>query len=280
MNQTRDECDDTTAGMFNTTFIKKFLDPAHGVAGPREKVDVFVSKIQRVTSSTIEENTQQKIHFWRARMFLKIAKLYTEKAWFTQKKPRKFYLLYRGFDLTSSKESLVEYKKNYLQLSLSSIERALALQHHTTNKHCYYECIKLKAHILCTLSACDEYSERRRCEQALECLLVLNELEEQEQKEEGKGTKEMIIYIAHAVSEKNGSWENLVQLEKRFDAFETSKKKRAANNTEEEAVGVVNNDSKRGNAHRDDYSNYFNELEYDGDDREALESIIDSIIIT
>ena len=212
-------------------------------------------------------------------MFLKIAKLYTEKAWFTQKKPRKFYLLYRGFDLTSSKESLVEYKKNYLQLSLSSIERALALQHHTTNKHCYYECIKLKAHILCTLSACDEYSERRRCEQALECLLVLNELEEQEQKEEGKGTKEMIMYIAHAVSEKNGSWENLVQLEKRFDAFETSKKKRAANNTEEEAVGVVNNDSKRGNAHRDDYSNYFNELEYDGDDREALESIIDSIIM-
>ena len=59
--------------MFNTTFIKKFLDPAHGVAGPREKVDVFVSKIQRVTSSTIEENTQQKIHFWRALMFLKIA---------------------------------------------------------------------------------------------------------------------------------------------------------------------------------------------------------------
>ena len=211
-------------------------------------------------------------------MFLKIAKLYTEKAWSTQKKPRKFYLLYRGFDLTSSKESLVEYKKNYLQLSLSSIERALALQHHTTNKHCYYECIKLKAHILCTLSACDEYSERRRCEQALECLLVLNELEEQEQKEEGKGTKEMIMYIAHAVSEKNGSWENLVRLEKRFDAFETSKKKRA-NNTEKEAVGVVSNDSKRGNAHRDDYSNYFNELEYDGDDREALESIIDSIII-
>ena len=110
--------------------------------------------------------------------------------------------------------------------------------------------------------------------------MVLNELEEQEQKEEGKGTKEMIMYIAHAVSEKNGSWENLVQLEKRFDAFETSKKKRAANNTEEEAVGVVNNDSKKGNAHRDDYSNYFNELEYDGDDREALESIIDSIIIT
>ena len=135
MNQTRDECDDTTARMFNTTFIKKFLDPVHGVAGPREKVDMFVSKIQRVTTSTIEENTQQKIHFWRARMFLKIAKLYTEKAWSTQKKPRKFYLLYRGFDLTSSKESLVEYKKNYLQLSLSFIERALALQHHTTNKH-------------------------------------------------------------------------------------------------------------------------------------------------
>ena len=107
--------------------------------------------------------------------------------------------------------------------------------------------------------------------------MVLNELEEQEEKEEGKDTKEMIMYIAHAVSEKNGSWENLVRLEKRFDAFETSKKKRA-NNTEEEAVGVVSNDSK--NAHRDDYSNYFNELEYDGDDREALESIIDSIIIT
>ena len=69
------------------------------------------------------------------------------------------------------------------------------------------------------LERIDEYSERRRCEQALECLLVLNELEEQEQKEEGKGTKEMIMYIAHAVSEKNGSWENLVQLEKRFDAL-------------------------------------------------------------
>ena len=136
--------------MFNTTFIKKFLDPAHGVAGPREKVDVFVSKIQRVTTSTIEENTQQKIHFWRARMFLKIANVH-RKSVVHAKKPRKFYLLYRGFDLTSSKESLVEYKKNYLQLSLSSIERALALQHHTTNKHCYYECIKLKAHILCTL---------------------------------------------------------------------------------------------------------------------------------
>ena len=64
------------------------------------------------------------------------------------------------------------------------------------------------------------------------------------------------------------------------DFFKSHKKKRAANNTEEEAVGVVKNDSKRGNAHRDDDSNYFNELEYDGDDREALESIIDSIIIT
>lgn len=195
-------------------------------------------------------------------MFLKIAKLYTDKAYNAQKKPRKFFLLYRGFDSTSSKDSLVEFKKNYLQLSLSSIERALDLQQHYTNKHYYYECLKLKAHILCTLSACDEYSERRRCEQALECLLLLNELEGEEESD----TKKMIMHIAHAVAEKNGSWENLVRLEKRFEEKEREEEKqKSAAQAEDE--------------YKDDYSNYFNELEYDEDDREALESIIDSIII-
>ena len=259
-NSTKTVSCSSDGGKLNTTFIKRFFDPAHGDSGPREKVSKIVSKIQRVTTTSNAE--EETIHYWRAKMFLKIAKLYTDKAYNAQKKPRKFFLLYRGFDSTSSKDSLVEFKKNYLQLSLSSIERALDLQQHYTNKHYYYECLKLKAHILCTFSACDEYSERRRCEQALECLLLLNELEGEEESD----TKKMIMHIAHAVAEKNGSWENLVRLEKRFEEKEREeeKQKSAAQAKDE---------------YKDDYSNYFNELEYDEDDREALESIIDSIII-
>jgi predicted Holliday junction resolvase-like endonuclease len=76
----------------------------------------------------------------------------------------------------------------------------------------------------------------------------------------------MIMHIAHAVAEKNGSWENLVRLEKRFEEKEREEEKRkSAAQAEDE--------------YKEDYSNYFNELEYDEDDREALESIIDSIII-
>ena len=269
-----------------SAYVKQFFDPAHGDSGPREKIDVLVSKIQRLStqsssSGVKERNTdeqQKKIHYWRAKMFLKVAKLYTEKAWVQQKKPRKFFLLFRGFDVTSSKETLVEYKKNYLQLSLSSIERALDLQQHATNEYYYYECVKLKAHILCTLSACDAYSERRRCEQALECLLLLNELEEiEKEKGEETETKKMIMHIAHAVAEKKGSWENLVRLEKRFEEDYESERKEAA---AKEEVEEEENSVAKAYEYRDDYSNYFNELEYDrDDDREALERIIDSIVI-
>tara|TARA_B110000483_G_scaffold24901_1_gene29492 strand:+ start:333 stop:662 length:330 start_codon:yes stop_codon:yes gene_type:complete len=108
--------------------------------------------------------------------------------------------------------------------------------------------------------------------------LLLNELEEKEkEKGEETDTKKMIMHIAHAVAEKKGSWENLVRLEKRFDEDYESERKEAA---AKEEVEEEENSVAKAYEYRDDYSNYFNELEYDrDDDREALERIIDSIVI-
>jgi hypothetical protein len=109
------------------------------------------------TAATISGEQEEKlalaaVHLWRAKMHVRLSNLYSEKAWDSKKFPRKFYLKYRGFGPTHQRSDLVEFRKLYLRCALSSSERAVELAPFS------YECVMLKACILCLLISFGGYS--------------------------------------------------------------------------------------------------------------------------
>ena len=222
--------------LHNSKFIKKFFDESE--RGAKIDIALLVRKVLKVNCDVDDDLGQRKeqqkqrlliqTHLWRANVFTRIAKLYTTNVWNCQGNPRKFFLKYRGFGISDNESNLISYFRNYLTIGLSSCQRAIDMlinrrkeeeEEGNNYEKYYYNCIKLKCTILCSLCACSLYDEKKKCQECLECLLLLQTLEEQNNdnnnndKESMNHTKKMIIHISHAVAEKNGSWDNLFQMQ-------------------------------------------------------------------
>jgi len=186
------------------------------------------------TAATISGEQEEKlalaaVHLWRAKMHVRLSNLYSEKAWDSKKFPRKFYLKYRGFRPTHQRSDLVEFRKLYLRCALSSSERAVELAPFS------YECVMLKACILCLLISFGGYMRDIYCEKALtscrramslhrmpqiadnrERAILYNSTQDRTSAQATESRRSdarmaslwnMAIFAAHTVATKRGSWD-------------------------------------------------------------------------
>lgn len=197
-----------------------------------------VQRIKRIVradiASTIcgeqeERLAQAALHLWRAKMHVQLSNLYSEKSWDGMKFPRKYFLKYRGFGPMHERSDLVHFRKLFLQCALPSAERACDLAPFS------YECVMLKACILCLLIGFGGYMSETHCEKALvtcrramtlhrmpqiaddrERAILYNSAQDRTSADASVGARsdtcmgslwDMAIFAAHLVAEKRGGWD-------------------------------------------------------------------------
>ena len=82
------------------------------------------------------------VHFWRARMMVRLSSLYSDAAWDAQEKPRKFFIKHRGFGVSHGKRDLRTHRRMFLRCALASAERAAEMAPSSV------ECATLHASVL------------------------------------------------------------------------------------------------------------------------------------
>lgn len=197
-----------------------------------------VQRIKRIVradiASTIcgeqeERLAQAALHLWRAKMHVQLSNLYSEKSWDEMKFPRKYFLKYRGFGPMHQRSDLVHFRKLFLQCALPSAERACDLAPFS------YECVMLKACILCLLIGFGGYMSEAHCEKALmtcrramtlhrmpqiadnrERAILYNSAQDRTSADASVGARsdtcmgslwDMATFAAHVVAEKRGGWD-------------------------------------------------------------------------
>ena len=215
------ECDDATSRGADVSSIAR-------------RVQRTSRQIRSDIACTISGEQEGKLvlaatHHWRAKMHVRLSHLYTDKAWESKKFPRKFYIKYRGFGPTHQRDDLAEFRKMYLRCALSNALRAVELAPFS------YECVMLKACILCLLVGFGGYTREMYCEDALiacrramslhrmpqiaddrERAILYNSTSDRDgPRKFGSGRSQatmtslwdMAIFAAHTVAVKRGGWD-------------------------------------------------------------------------
>jgi len=127
-----------------------------GSGSPRVPKPAGIYKVSRAvqraspctmsTSSVDEDDAdglrRAAVHFWRARMMVRLSSLYSDAAWDAQEKPRKFFIKHRGFGVSHGKRDLRTHRRMFLRCALASAERAAEMAPSSV------ECATLHASVL------------------------------------------------------------------------------------------------------------------------------------
>ncbi len=98
------------------------------------------------------------VHHWRARMMVKLSRLYADRAWDALPLPRKFFIKHRGFGPSHGRADLPSFRAMFLRCALASAERAAELAPASV------ECATLRACVLVLVVA--ETTDPRRATDA------------------------------------------------------------------------------------------------------------------